>query len=213
MLIFYYSHGGTTARFVMKRLVPELRKQAEGLFSQGEGLDEPITVCRLMADGPQRSLDDLAGVQVSYRNLINASASRSIDHKTFIAPAKIANATKELSMGDTAKNVDLAKALFSPRSRGEKVIFIAPTYASLHYASVPEMAMPQPVWDMIEHLEHQGLAEISGVISCGNRNFGIDFCGSGAVTEYETIAQVELAGDPSQAANIAKQIINKLQGE
>ena len=51
-----------------------------------------------------------------------------------------------------------------------------------------------------------GADHFEGVVAMGNRNFGKDFAGAGAVTEIPLLAEVELAGNRHEAKFIAENL-------
>ena len=92
---------------------------------------------------------------------------------------------------------------WGPISDKERAIIVVPTYGSLHYGNTPENAMPQAIQDLIEIV---GADAFEGVVAMGNRNFGKDFAGAGAVTEIPLLAEVELAGNRHEAKIIAENL-------
>lgn len=190
MIVYYYSHGGNTARFVADKLMPELLDASKGKdwLADKEGL----WMVRVMSSGPRSPMSNLFGWPV---------------HQ-LPAPDKMRAPLPQLSygvqQGVTERDLKGALTVWGPdKNRRERAIIVVPTYGSLHNGNVPENAMPQAIQDLIEMV---GADKFEGVVAMGNRNFGKDFAGAGAVTEIPLLAEVELAGNRHEAKFIAENL-------
>lgn len=190
MIVYYYSHGGNTARFVADRLVPEILAACEE--SGGLADREELWLVRILSNGPRSPMNNLFG------ELANAFPSRD----RIRAPHPQLN--DGLRQGIPERDLKGALTVWGPdKNRRERAIIVVPTYGSLHNGNVPENAMPQAIQDLIEIA---GADAFEGVVAMGNRNFGRDFAGAGAVTEIPLLAEVELAGNRHEAKVIAENL-------
>ena len=189
MIVYYYSHGGNTSRFVADRLIPEIWSAYEK--SSGPIGQEGLWMVRVLSSGPRSSMSDLNGW----------------DAEVLPAPDKMRVPHSQVSSEDWQQvpEEDLKRLvnLWSPNINKERAIIVVPTYGSLHNGNVPENAMPQAIQDLIENI---GADKFEGVVAMGNRNFGKDFAGAGAVTEIPLLAEVELAGNRHEAKFIAENL-------
>ena len=189
MIVYYYSHGGNTSRFVADRLIPEILdagKENGGLGDRGE-----LWLVRILSNGPRSPMSDLYGR--------SANAFETPDAMRVPHPQIDNDALHSLSEDELKGLVNV----WSPIHGKERAIIVVPTYGSLHNGNVPENAMPQAIQDLIEMV---GADHFEGVVAMGNRNFGKDFAGAGAVTEIPLLAEVELAGNRHEAKFIAENL-------
>ena len=190
MIVYYYSHGGNTARFVVDKLMPELWDACENgaRLADGEGL----WLVRILSSGPRSPMSNLLGWP--------AYALPAPDK----ARVPLSQLNHEVQQGVTERDLKGALSVWGPNdAREERAIIVVPTYGSLHNGNVPENAMPQAIQDLIEHI---GADKFEGLVAMGNRNFGKDFAGAGAVTEIPLLAEVELAGNRHEAKFIAENL-------
>lgn len=189
MIVFYYSHGGNTARFVADQLMPEILSACEE--NDGLGADECLWMVRILSNGPRSPMSNLHAWD------------------GLVLPASNQMRVPHLQLGDETRQVapeeDLKGLLtvWGPNPDRERAIIVVPTYGSLHNGNVPENAMPQAIQDLIETI---GADKFAGVVAMGNRNFGKDFAGAGAVTEIPLLAEIELAGNRHEAKIIAENL-------
>ena len=190
MIVYYYSHGGNTSRFVIDRLVPEIL--AAGRESGGLGFREDLWLVRILSSGPRSPMSNLLGWP--------AYALPAPDK----ARVPLSQLSHEVQQGVTERDIKGALTVWGPdKNSRERAIIVVPTYGSLHNGNVPENAMPQAIQDLIEMV---GADAFEGVVAMGNRNFGKDFAGAGAVTEIPLLAEVELAGNRHEAKFIAENL-------
>ena len=190
MIVYYYSHGGNTSRFVADKLMPEILAACKGkdwLADEGG-----LWMVRVLSSGPRSPMSNLFGW----------------DAEVLPAPDKarvpLSQLNHEVQQGVTERDLKGAMTVWGPNdAREERAIIVVPTYGSLHNGNVPENAMPQAIQDLIENI---GADKFEGVVAMGNRNFGRDFAGAGAVTEIPLLAEVELAGNRHEAKFIAESL-------
>ena len=187
MIVFYYSHGGNTSRFVADRLMPEiLAAYAE---KYGTDHEEPAWMVRILSNGPRSPMSNLFGW---------ASHTFPTGDEMRVPHARLdERLRKPISEGELRGLM----SIWSPNK--ERAIVVVPTYGSLHNGNIPENAMPEAIQDLIEMV---GADKFEGVVAMGNRNFGRDFAGAGAVTEIPLLAEVELAGNRHEAKIIAENL-------
>lgn len=190
MIVYYYSHGGNTSRFVTDRLVPEIL--AAGKESGGLGDREELWLVRILSSGPRSPMNNLFGEL--------AGAFPQISEEMRVPHPQI---KAGLRQGILERDLKGALTVWGPHGDKERAIIVVPTYGSLHNGNVPENAMPQAIQDLIEAI---GADKFEGVVAMGNRNFGRDFAGAGAVTEIPLLAEVELAGNRHEAKIIAENL-------
>lgn len=190
MIVYYYSHGGNTSRFVIDRLVPEIL--AAGKESGGLGDREELWLVRILSSGPRSPMSNLFGELAGA--FPQATEEMRVPHPQIKAG---------LRQGIPERDLKGALTVWGPHDDKERAIIVVPTYGSLHNGNVPENAMPQAIQDLIENI---GADEFEGVVAMGNRNFGKDFAGAGAVTEIPLLAEVELAGNRHEAKFIAENL-------
>lgn len=190
MIVYYYSHGGNTSRFVIDRLVPEIL--AAGKENGGLGDGEELWLVRILSSGPRSPMNNLFGELAGA--FPQATDEMRVPHPQIKAG---------LRQGILERDLEGALTVWGPHGDKERAIIVVPTYGSLHNGNVPENAMPQAIQDLIEAI---GADEFEGVIAMGNRNFGRDFAGAGAVTEIPLLAEVELAGNRHKAKIIAENL-------
>ena len=190
MIVYYYSHGGNTSRFVIDRLVPEIL--AAGKENGGLGDGEDLWLVRILSSGPRSPMNNLFGELAGA--FPQATEEMRVPHPQIKAG---------LRQGIPERDLEGALTVWGPHGDKERAIIVVPTYGSLHNGNVPENAMPQAIQDLIENI---GADEFEGVIAMGNRNFGKDFAGAGAVTEIPLLAEVELAGNRHEAKIIAENL-------
>lgn len=189
MIVYYYSHGGNTSRFVVDRLVPEIL--AAGKDSGGLNDGEHLWLVRVLSNGPRSPMSTMFGW---HAHALPPSARMRVPHSQINVRA---------GQADSKEALKAAVSIWSPDSDEERAIIVVPTYGSLHNGNVPENAMPQAIQDLIEAI---GADKFEGVVAMGNRNFGKDFAGAGAVTEIPLLAEVELAGNRHEAKFIAEKL-------
>lgn len=189
MIVFYYSHGGNTSRFVTDRLMPELWSAYEE--NDGLGADECLWLVRILSNGPRSPMSNLFG---ELAGAVPASDRMRVPHP------RLGDETRQVAPEEDLKGL---LTVWGPHNDGERAIIVVPTYGSLHNGNVPENAMPQAIQDLIETV---GAEKFEGVVAMGNRNFGRDFAGAGAVTEIPLLAEIELAGNRHEAKFIAENL-------
>ena len=187
MIVFYYSHGGNTSRFVTDRLMPEIFAACEESDLLADG--EDLWMVRVLSNGPRSPMSNLFG---ELTGAFPASDQMRVPHSRLYEDLR-----QPLSEDELKGLVNV----WSPIHGKERAIIVVPTYGSLHNGNVPENAMPQAIQDLIEMV---GVDKFEGVVAMGNRNFGKDFAGAGAVTEIPLLAEVELAGNRHEAKFIAE---------
>lgn len=190
MIVYYYSHGGNTSRFVIDRLVPEILSACEK--NGGLGADEELWLVRILSSGPRSPMNNLFGELAGA--FPQATEEMRVPHPQIKAG---------LRQGILERDLEGALTVWGPHGDEERAIIVVPTYGSLHNGNVPENAMPQAIQDLIEVI---GADQFEGVVAMGNRNFGRDFAGAGAVTEIPLLAEVELAGNRHEAKIIAENL-------
>ena len=190
MIVYYYSHGGNTSRFVADRLVPEILAACEE--NDGLGADECLWMVRIISNGPRSPMSNLHAWDA---HVLPASNQMRVPHPQLDDKARQVTPEEDLRGLLTVWGPD--------KNRRERAIIVVPTYGSLHNGNVPENAMPQAIQDLIEIV---GADAFEGVVAMGNRNFGRDFAGAGAVTEIPLLAEVELAGNRHEAKFIAENL-------
>lgn len=190
MIVFYYSHGGNTSRFVIDRLVPEIL--AAGKENGGLGVREELWLVRILSSGPRSPMNNLFGEL--------AGAFPQVTDEMRVPHPQL---SLGMQQGITERELKGALTVWGPHRDKERAIIVVPTYGSLHYGNTPENAMPQAIQDLIEAI---GADKFEGVVAMGNRNFGKDFAGAGAVTEIPLLAEVELAGNRHEAKFIAENL-------
>ena len=189
MIIYYYSHGGNTSRFVADRLMPEILSACEE--NDGLGADECLWMVRILSNGPRSPMSNLHAWDA---HVLPASDQMLVPHSQLHGDLR-----QPISEG-VLKGL---ATIWGPTSDKERAIIVVPTYGSLHNGNVPENAMPQAIQDLIEMV---GADKFEGVVAMGNRNFGRDFAGAGAVTEIPMLAEIELAGNRHEAKIIAENL-------
>ena len=190
MIVYYYSHGGNTARFVIDRLVPEILAACE---ESGElGANKELWLVRVLSSGPRSPINNLFGEL--------AGAFPQATDEMRVPHSQIKD---RLRQGASEAEMRGLLSVWGPHGSKERAIVVVPTYGSLHNGNVPENAMPQAIQDLIEHI---GADKFEGVVAMGNRNFGKDFAGAGAVTEIPLLAEIELAGNRHEAKFIAENL-------
>lgn len=189
MIVFYYSHGGNTSRFVVDRLMPEILAAYEETHGQTSGGD--LWMARVLSNGPRSPMSNLCGW--------SAKTFQTPDDMRVPHP-QIGGSVREPLSEDELKGL---MNVWSPLPGKERAIIVVPTYGSLHNGNIPENAMPEAIQDLIEMI---GAEHFEGVVAMGNRNFGKDFAGAGAVTEIPLLAEVELAGNRHEAKIIAENL-------
>lgn len=190
MIVYYYSHGGNTSRFVIDRLVPEIL--AAGKENGGLGDREELWLVRVLSSGPRSPMNNLFGELADA--FLQVTDEMRVPHPQIRAG---------LRQGIPERDLKGAMTVWGPNPDRERAIIVVPTYGSLHYGNTPENAMPQAIQDLIEFV---GADAFEGVVAMGNRNFGRDFAGAGAVTEIPLLAEVELAGNRHEAKLIAESL-------
>lgn len=188
MIVYYYSHGGNTSRFVIDRLVPELMAAQAENGSTGE---KELWMVRILSNGPRSPMSNLFGWA--------SHTFPTCDEMRVPYPQLDDKVRQPVSEGELRGLM----GIWSPNSDKERAIIVVPTYGSLHNGNVPENAMPQAIQDLIEMV---GADKFAGVVAMGNRNFGRDFAGAGAVTEIPLLAEIELAGNRHEAKIIAENL-------
>ena len=189
MIVYYYSHGGNTARFVADKLMPEILSACK---ENGELDDEVgLWMVRVLSNGPRSPMNNLFGWP--------AHAFPAEDRMRVPYP----QLSDGFRQGLPERDLRGSLTVWSPKDGKERAIIVVPTYGSLHNGNVPENAMPQAIQDLIETI---GADKFEGVVAMGNRNFGRDFAGAGAVTEIPLLAEVELAGNRHEAKFIAENL-------
>lgn len=189
MIVYYYSHGGNTSRFAVDRLMPEIL--AAGKESGGLGDREELWLVRILSSGPRSPMSNLFG---ELADEFPASDQMRVPHPQLSLGVR---------QGIPERDLKESMTIWGPKHGKERAIIVVPTYGSLHYGSVPENAMPQAIQDLIETI---GAEKFEGVVAMGNRNFGKDFAGAGAVTEIPLLAEIELAGNRHEAKIIAENL-------
>lgn len=189
MIVYYYSHGGNTSRFVTDRLMPELMAAYEEKY--GSVHEEDMWMVRILSNGPRSPMSNLFG-WASHR--FPTSDEMRVPHP------QIDDNLREPISEDELRGL---MGIWRPTSDNERAIIVVPTYGSLHNGNIPENAMPEAIQDLIEMV---GADKFEGVVAMGNRNFGRDFAGAGAVTEIPLLAEVELAGNRHEAKIIAEKL-------
>lgn len=189
MIVYYYSHGGNTSRFVADRLMPEIVAAHEESYGPNSGGD--LWMVRILSSGPRSPMSNLIGWP--------AYALPGYDRMRVPHP----QLDDGLRQGVPERDLKGAMTVWGPRGDKERAVIVVPTYGSLHNGNVPENAMPQAIQDLIEMV---GANKFAGVVAMGNRNFGRDFAGAGAVTEIPLLAEIELAGNRHEAKIIAENL-------
>ena len=187
MIVYYYSHGGNTSRFVADRLVPEILaagKENGGLGDRGE-----LWLVRVLSSGPRSPMSNLFG---------ELAGAFTVSDQMLVPNPQLSLGVQQ---GIPERELKGAMTVWGPQNGKERAIIVVPTYGSLHNGNVPENAMPQAIQDLIEMV---GADKFEGVVAMGNRNFGKDFAGAGAVTEIPLLAEIELAGNRHEAKFIAE---------
>ena len=189
MIVYYYSHGGNTSRFVADRLVPEILaagKENGGLGDRGE-----LWLVRVLSSGPRSPMSNLFG---------ELAGAFTVSDQMLVPNPQLSLGVQQ---GIPERELKGAMTVWGPQNGKERAIIVVPTYGSLHNGNVPENAMPQAIQDLIEMV---GADKFEGVVAMGNRNFGRDFAGAGAVTEIPLLAEIELAGNRHEAKIIAENL-------
>ena len=189
MIVYYYSHGGNTSRFVTDRLGPEILDACEESGGLDDGKD--LWLVRILSNGPRSPMSDLIGWLA---NEFPVSDQMRVPYPQL---------DDELQQGVPERELKRTMAVWGPHSDKERAIIVVPTYGSLHNGNIPENAMPQAIQDLIEMV---GADKFEGIVAMGNRNFGKDFAGAGAVTEIPLLAEIELAGNRHEAKIIAENL-------
>ena len=189
MIVYYYSHGGNTSRFVADRLIPEILAACEESGELADGGD--LWMVRVLSSGPRSPMSNLIGWP--------AHALPTEDMMRVPHP-QLSFQTRQVVPEKVLKGL---ATIWGPKHGKERAIIVVPTYGSLHNGNVPENAMPQAIQDLIEMI---GADKFEGVVAMGNRNFGRDFAGAGAVTEIPLLAEIELAGNRHEAKIIAENL-------
>ena len=191
MIVYYYSHGGNTSRFVADKLMPEILSACEE--NDGLAAGEHLWMVRVLSSGPRSPMNNLFGELAGA--FLQATDEMRVPHSQI---------KDGLRQGICERDLKGAMTVWSPNDvREERAVIVVPTYGSLHNGNVPENAMPQAIQDLIENI---GADKFEGVVAMGNRNFGRDFAGAGAVTEIPLLAEVELAGNRHEAKFIAENL-------
>lgn len=189
MIVYYYSHGGNTSRFVADRLMPELMAACEESDRLADG--EELWMVRILSSGPRSPMSNLFGWPA---RLLPGYDKMRVPHPQL---------SEGVRQGIPERDLEESMTVWGPHKDGERAIIVVPTYGSLHNGNVPENAMPQAIQDLIEMV---GAEKFEGVVAMGNRNFGRDFAGAGAVTEIPLLAEIELAGNRHEAKFIAESL-------
>lgn len=189
MIVYYYSHGGNTSRFVADRLMPEVLAAYEENYGPSSGGD--LWMVRILSKGPRSPMSNMFGWPTY---ALPVSEEMRVPHARLDERARQA-VPEEVLEG--------LATIWGPASDKERAIIVVPTYGSLHNGNIPENAMPEAIQDLIEMI---GAEHFDGIVAMGNRNFGRDFAGAGAVTEIPLLAEVELAGNRHEAKIIAEKI-------
>lgn len=189
MIVYYYSHGGNTSRFVVDRLMPEILAAYEESHGPTSGGD--LWMVRVLSNGPRSPMSNIFGW---------SPKSLPIHDQMRVPHARLDDGTREPVPERALKGL---ATIWSPTSDKERAIIVVPTYGSLHNGNIPENAMPEAVQDLIEIV---GADKFEGIVAMGNRNFGRDFAGAGAVTEIPLLAEIELAGNRHEAKIIAENL-------
>lgn len=190
MIVYYYSHGGNTSRFVADKLMPEILAAGEesgGLGDRGE-----LWLVRILSSGPRSPMNNLFGEL--------AGAFPQVTDEMRVPHPQLSDGFRQGTLEPDLRGL---LTVWGPHGDKERAIIVVPTYGSLHYGNTPENAMPQAIQDLIEAI---GADKFEGVVAMGNRNFGKDFAGAGAVTEIPLLAEVELAGNRHEAKIIAENL-------
>lgn len=190
MIVYYYSHGGNTSRFVVDRLMPEIFAACDENDRLADG--EELWLVRVLSSGPRSPMSNLFG------KLAGAFPQDTDDMRVPHPQLSLG-----VQQGIPERELKGAMTVWGPHSDKERAIIVVPTYGSLHNGNVPENAMPQAIQDLIEMV---GADKFEGVVAMGNRNFGKDFAGAGAVTEIPLLAEIELAGNRHEAKIIAENL-------
>lgn len=189
MIVYYYSHGGNTSRFVVDRLMPEILAAYEESYGPNSRGD--LWMVRILSSGPRSPMSNMFGWPTY---VLPVSEEMRVPHARLDERARQA-VPEEVLRG--------LMSTWGPISDKERAIIVVPTYGSLHNGNIPENAMPEAIQDLIEMV---GADKFEGVVAMGNRNFGKDFAGAGAVTEIPLLAEVELAGNRHEAKIIAENL-------
>lgn len=189
MIVYYYSHGGNTSRFVVDRLMPEIFAACEESDRLAEG--EELWMIRILSSGPRSPMSNLFGWPAHYLPVPNR------------ARLPLPQLNQGVRQGIPERDLEETMRIWGPHKDRERAIIVVPTYGSLHNGNVPENAMPQAIQDLIEMV---GAEKFEGIVAMGNRNFGRDFAGAGAVTEIPLLAEIELAGNRHEAKFIAENL-------
>ena len=189
MIVYYYSHGGNTSRFVTDQLMPEILAAYEEAHGPNSGGD--LWMARVLSNGPRSPMSNLCGWPTY---ALPVSDEMRVPH------ARLDEGARQPLSEDELKGL---VNVWSPIHGKERAIIVVPTYGSLHNGNIPENAMPQAIQDLIEMV---GAEHFEGVVAMGNRNFGRDFAGAGAVTEIPLLAEIELAGNRHEAKTIAENL-------
>lgn len=189
MIVYYYSHGGNTSRFVADQLMPEILAAYEEAHGPSSGGD--LWMVRILSNGPRSPMSNMFGWPTY---ALPVSEEMRVPHARLDEGARQA-VPEEVLNG--------LMNIWGPQSGKERAIIVVPTYGSLHNGNIPENAMPEAIQDLIEMV---GADNFEGVVAMGNRNFGRDFAGAGAVTEIPLLAEVELAGNRHEAKIIAENL-------
>ena len=189
MIVYYYSHGGNTSRFVADKLMPEILAAYENKHGPNSGGD--LWMVRILSNGPRSPMSNMFGWPTC---ALPVSEEMRVPHARLDEEARQA-----VSEGVLKRLV----STWGPISDKERAIIVVPTYGSLHNGNIPENAMPEAIQDLIEKV---GADKFEGIVAMGNRNFGRDFAGAGAVTEIPLLAEIELAGNRHEAKIIAENL-------
>ena len=189
MIVYYYSHGGNTSRFVVDRLMPEILAACEENGGLADG--EHLWMIRILSSGPRSPMSNLFGWPANKLPVPNR------------ARVPLLQLSQGVRQGIPERDLKESMTVWGPKDGKERAIIVVPTYGSLHNGNVPENAMPQAIQDLIEMV---GAEKFEGIVAMGNRNFGKDFAGAGAVTEIPLLAEVELAGNRHEAKIIAENL-------
>ena len=196
MIVYYYSHGGNTSRFVADRLMPEILSACEE--NDGLGADECLWMVRILSNGPRSPMSNLHAWDA---HALPASNQMRVPH------LQLDDETRQVVPEEDLRGL---LTVWSPALGKERAIIVVPTYGSLYHGNVPENAMPQAIQDLIEMV---GTDHFEGIVAMGNRNFGKDFAGAGAVTEIPLLAEIELAGNRHEAKIIAENLFAEKENE